>query len=369
MAPPLRHVYVHIPFCHRICPYCSFFKHQPGSTDISAFLEALIKEARTVRRDHPLAIESIYFGGGTPSMLSTRHFTDFLPAFVESLGRPEPAEWTLEANPMTFDSAKASVWKAHGINRVSLGVQAWDQPTLQTLGRDHSPEHAESSVHILKEIGFDTVNIDLMFSIPGQSIEAWEDTLSRTIALQPDHISTYNLNYEEDTEFFDRLKRGVYRQDDDADVPFFETAMAQLAEAGFDHYEISNYAKPRKQSRHNRAYWKGADFIGLGPSAFSTMNRKRWQNICDTGAYIQEINQDQSAALPGEDLDDASLRCERIALELRTSRGISREMIGTGRDEVLATLAEAYYIELSETHVRLTNSGKLLADAVACELL
>lgn len=270
---------------------------------------------------------------------------------------------------MTFDREKAEWLRRCGVTRASLGVQAWDAETLRTLGRDHTPEQAGESLRVLRDAGFPVVSVDLMFSIPGQSLAAWEDTLRRTIALEPEHISAYNLNYEEDTEFFDRLKKGIYRQDDEADVPFFERAMTMLGDAGFCHYEISNYARDGRESRHNRGYWEGRDYLGLGPSAFSTHKRRRWQNVCSTTGYIRQMRAQGSAALPAEELDDEAWRCERLALELRTRSGVSMATIGPGRAAAIADLAEAGYVVREGERVRLTDQGKMLADSVAAHLL
>lgn len=335
------------------------------------FLECLIVEAKGAKERWPLELETIYFGGGTPSMISQSHLEWFLPELVGAL-EIDPAgleEWTMEMNPMTFDSAKAELLQRIGISRASLGVQSWDSATLQTLGRDHSPEQAEESFRVLRGAGFAKVSLDLMFSIPGQTLSSWTQTLERTVELEPDHVSAYNLNYEEDTEFFDRLKRGIYRQDDEADVPFFEAAMSMLGAAGFEHYEISNYAQHEHESAHNRGYWEGSDYIGLGPSAFSTHARERWQNVCSTEGYIKQIRSRGAASLPGERLDDAAWRCERLALELRTRRGVSLDIVGSGFDQEMNELVDAGYVEVRDRRLVLTDAGKMLADSVAGHLL
>ena len=328
-------------------------------------------EARAARESWPLNLDTIYFGGGTPTFLSHHHLERFLPELLEALA-VDPSrltEWTTEMNPMTFDESKLRLLSDAGVTRASLGVQAWDSETLNTLGRDHSPEQGRDSLDLLRVQAFPKISIDLMFSIPGQSLQAWKQTLETTIALAPDHISAYNLNYEEDTEFFDRLQRGVYRQSDDADVPFFEAAMAMLGNAGYEQYEISNYALPGAQSVHNRGYWEGNDYIGIGPSAFSTVARQRWQNVCSTEGYTKKIRQNGLAALPFEPIDDAAWRCERLALELRTARGVSFDTIGGDKAERVADLESQGLVSRSATRVMLTNQGKMLADSVAEYLL
>ena len=181
----------------------------------------------------------------------------------------------MEANPGSVSARKAAVLKKFGVNRISLGVQSWDDELLKLLGREHNAQQAQESFRILRAAGLTNINIDLMFGLPRQTIDQWRATLEKTIALEPDHISTYCLTYEEDTEFFLRHVKGEFRQDADADAGFFEMTMATLENAGYGHYEISNYARPGFESVHNRAYWLGEDYLGIGPSAVSTIGTQR----------------------------------------------------------------------------------------------
>ena len=360
----IRHLYVHIPFCHRICPYCSFYKHEPGSTDTAAFLRALTTEARAAAEKWPGRIqpETIYFGGGTPTLLSTTHLEKWLPEFRAVFDLSALREWTVEINPRTISDRKAALLLEHGVTRASLGVQAWDEPTLSVLGRDHAPAEAEAAYHILRRAGFPVVNIDLMFSVPGQPLETWRETLRRTIALQPDHVSAYNLTYEEDTAFFDKLTAGEYARDEDEDTACFAAAMSLLGDAGYSHYEISNYARPGFESVHNQSYWTGADYLGFGPSAVSTIDRTRWKNIESTTLYIQ----DPSAARQTEHLTDEQWSCERIALELRTTRGVALTHLPDASRT--ADLTAAGMAEVIGERLRLTEKGKFLADTIAGHL-
>ena len=362
----LNHLYVHIPFCHRICPYCSFHKHTPGSTDIGRFVDALIREYEILSEKHALDLTTIYFGGGTPSMLSRTH----LEKLIRALPTGELEEFTLEANPASFEIEKAKLLRDLGVTRVSLGVQSFDPSTLATLGRDHAPEDAKTAFAILREADIPSVNIDLMFAIPGQSLETWLDTLQRTIALNPDHVSAYNLNYEEDTEFFEKLTAGEYSQDPDDDAEFFHRASEILETAGFAHYEISNYAKPGHESIHNRAYWRGADYLGIGPSAVSTIARHRWKNIPDTELYMKLIDGERpsAAAQETETLDDEAVRTERVALLLRTSEGVPASYLGD-TDDSAAPLLNAGLIDHSNDVLTLTKKGMPLADEIAAHLL
>ena len=191
----------------------------------------------------------------------------------------------MEANPGSVSPRKAEALRNLGVNRISLGVQSWDDELLKLLGREHNAAQAEDSFHILRQAGFTNLNIDLMFGLPGQTLAQWETTLRKTIALGPEHISTYCLTYEEGTEFFARQVRGEFREDPDSDARFLESAMQLLESAGFEHYEISNYARAGYASSHNRGYWAGEDYLGIGPSAFSTVGLERYQNVSDYRRY------------------------------------------------------------------------------------
>ena len=367
--PPIRHLYLHIPFCHRICPYCSFYKHLPGETDQAAFLRAIVKEAEQARKlwGDRLELETIYWGGGTPSLLSVRALESFLPALHSALGEPKPGEWTVEMNPVTLTPAKLEMFRQHGVTRASLGVQAWDCETLQTLGRDHSPEQAEEAYQMLRTAEFPKVSLDLMFSVPGQALESWCGSLEKTISLQPDHISCYNLTYEEDTAYFERFQKGEYTRDEHVDEAFFSEAMDRLQAAGYAQYEISNYAREGSESLHNRGYWRGADYLGLGPSAVSTIDRVRLKNVSDTAAYIQCVSRDESPAMEAEHLAPDQWRCERLALELRTSRGVDVQWL-EGLERQVGELASEGLAEMKEGRLCLTRRGKMVADSVIAHL-
>lgn len=364
-------LYLHIPFCHRICPYCSFYKHTPGNTPIGEFVTALSKEAaHRIKSNSDLnAPTSIYLGGGTPSMLSSRHLANLFGSLHKSFDFSNVKEVTLEANPATFDLKKAKLFKTLGVTRVSLGIQSFTPHVLKTLGREHSPEQATASVETLQDADIASVNIDLMFSIPGQSLADWESTLRHAVSLAPDHISAYNLTYEEDTAFFESLRNGTYQENEDHDADHYHLAEEILTTAGFDHYETSNYAQPARHSQHNQGYWLGADYLGLGPSAVSTVNGIREKNIPDTAAYIHQINSIGTAIHESETLTLAQRRIEIIALGLRTTRGIPLELLGTESMEKAKTLATENLLTLGETHLRLTTLGRPLVDPIAAELI
>ena len=366
----VRHIYVHIPFCARICPYCAFYKDLLDRSQTSRFCEALLRELelneshrRTGDRRSLLRPSTIYFGGGTPTALNIAQLELLLRGFHERLELSQLVEWTIEANPGSVSARKAVLLKKFGVNRISLGVQSWDDELLRLLGREHNAQQAEESFRILRDAGFTNINVDLMFGLPGQTVDQWRATLEKTIALQPEHISTYCLTYEEDTEFFLRHARGEFRQDSDVDAEFFEMKIGILEDAGYRHYEISNYARPGFESLHNRAYWLGKDYLGIGPSAVSTIGMQRWQNVCDYRAYIDRALAGQSPRESSENLTDQMKRTERIALSLRTRDGVSAGELkdfGTETDELVGL----GLLQRSNGNFILTPKGKALTDSI-----
>ncbi|MES2660762.1 MAG: radical SAM family heme chaperone HemW [Verrucomicrobiota bacterium] len=359
-------LYLHIPFCHRVCPYCSFYKHTPGSTSIGSFVDALAAETRSRLIETP---RTIYLGGGTPSMLSPGHLTKLFTALHDKIDFSKLDEVTMEANPATFDASKARLFRDLGVTRVSLGIQSFTPHVLEILGREHSVAQASESVGILREAGIPSINIDLMFSIPGQSKDDWEQTLEHAIALEPDHISAYNLTYEEDTAFFESLRRGEMRENEDHDAEFFHLADELLTSAGFDHYETSNYARPGHQSTHNQGYWCGEDYLGLGPSAVSTLDGVRWKNVPDTARYVSQVQAIGNALIESETLDAEARRLERIALGLRTKEGISLDLLSPESRESASHFASEGLAKIENDRLILIHHGRALVDPIAAELV
>jgi oxygen-independent coproporphyrinogen-3 oxidase len=359
-------LYIHIPFCHRVCPYCSFYKHTPGATSIGSFVDALAKEADQRLMAQP---RTIYLGGGTPSMLSPGHLTRLFNALHQKVDFSKTDEVTLEANPATFDPAKAALFQKLGVTRVSLGIQSFSPHVLQTLGREHTVPQADESVRILRDAGIPSINIDLMFSIPGQSKADWEKTLAHAVSLNPDHISAYNLTYEEDTAFFESLRRGEMREDEDHDAEFFHLADELLGTSGFDHYETSNYAKPGHHSTHNQGYWRGEDYLGLGPSAVSTLDGVRWKNVADTSRYVSQVTSIGNALTESETLGEEDRRLERIALGLRTKEGIPLELLDPTAREKAALFIREGFARSDGGRFILIHHGRALVDPIATELV
>ena len=330
-----------------------------------AFLDAILEEVRRQGASHAIEPETIYFGGGTPSMLSLGELEYLLTGLQALLPMERLAEWTFEINPSTVSPAKASLLRRLGVNRISMGVQSWDDAVLRTLGRAHTAAQAEETFHVLRAAGFENINLDLMFGIPGQSREQWQRSLRHTAALGPEHVSAYCLTYEEDTRYFEQLRSGAFTQDNEHDAGMFEEAMDFLPAAGYAHYEISNYARPGFESRHNFGYWQGHDYLGFGPSAFSTVGARRWQNVPDSAAYIAQLGRGLCPVSFEEAISDRIRAGETIAFGLRTDRGIPLPAAAPWQAEV----EELHTLGLLESsrdgRLRLTRRGKLMADSVA----
>jgi oxygen-independent coproporphyrinogen-3 oxidase len=277
-------------------------------------------------------------------------------------------EFTLEVNPATVTPKKAAAWRAAGVNRISLGAQSFDAEMLKLLGRQHAPGDIAETCALLRGHGFENINIDLMFALPGQSEARWEETLRAALACAPKHVSAYALTYEEDTPFFEKraraMERGEWREDEAREIAMFERTRDVLGAAGLVDYEISNFALPGFESQHNLAYWRGADYLGLGPSACSTVGGLRWRNAPDTRAYAERISLGEPVRGEMERLDAATRAKERIMFGLRMREGVLRAEFGSDAARLKELAAHGLAFE-EEGRVRLTRRGQLVADSVA----
>ncbi|MEO8205647.1 MAG: radical SAM family heme chaperone HemW [Chthoniobacterales bacterium] len=357
----VEHLYVHIPFCPKICPYCSFYKEASDRNKTQAFLDAVLAEAR--QYGATVKPKTVFFGGGTPSALSTRQLDYLLGGLHRLIDFSAVTEWTLEMNPATVSLEKAELLLKHGVNRISMGVQSWDEKLLIALGRVHDRAQALRSYKILREAKVPNINLDFIFGIPGQTRETWEETLRTTASLQPEHISAYCLTYEEDTDFMKRLQSGAVRPDEELDADLFEMTRDILAESDFAQYEISNYSRPGKECLHNLGYWEGDDYVGLGPSAFSTVGARRWKNISDTAEYIRRVNEKLPVADFIEDLNDQTRLAERIAFSLRTNRGIPQELLAP-YSSIVNGYVDLGLMQPASGRWQLTRKGLLVADEI-----
>lgn len=305
-------------------------------------------------------------------MLSNTHLNKLVRGIGEVVDIASLDEFSFEANPATFTPRKVALWKELGMTRVSLGAQSWESDILSLLGRSHSPEDIEESVRILRGEGIPEVNIDLMFSIPGQTIDQWKHTLDMAIRANPDHVSAYNLTYEEGTPFYRMLEEKGTMIDEERDALFFETAHSMLQAASYAHYETSNYARQGKISHHNMGYWRGDDYVGIGPGAVGTIQRQRTENTADTNLYIEST---LAHGLPDssiEELSNADIQLERAALLLRTNLGIPPHLLPKESEPLLHSLIDESLAERKqidgEERIVLTVKGSMLADEIVSSL-
>ena len=374
----VRHLYVHIPFCAAKCDYCAFYSEPAQAARVERFLGALSREIQKVAAR--LEPETIFFGGGTPSILTEHQFEHLLSQLrgcipsLESRITSHDFEWTIEMNPATVSLEKARLLRAFGVNRASLGVQSFDDELLKRLGRVHTAAMARESLVTLREVGFDNLNLDFIFAIPGQTPAQWEQTLRQAVALKPQHLSTYELTYEEDTPLFRRLQaRGVARLDEAAATGMYERMLALTAEAGFRQYEISNIARPGRECRHNLNAWRGGDYVGVGPSACGYVDGWRYRNVADIDGYITRIERGESPTEHAEKLSPRACAGELAAFALRMNEGISaaafEQQTGFRLEQLwpdaLRELAAQKLVEWDGERLRLTRRGRLLADTVA----
>jgi oxygen-independent coproporphyrinogen-3 oxidase len=365
-ATGAKHLYLHIPFCLQICPYCSFYKDLAGPGKADPLVDGIIREAELFANG--IAPETVFIGGGTPTALSVSQLERLFAGLGRHADFSRVTEFTIEMNPATVTARKAEFLQSRGVNRVSMGVQSWDPELLRVLGRVHDAQQVRESFAVLRAAGYDNLNLDLIYGVPGQTLPQWEDSLRRTIELQPDHISAYCLTYEEDTEYFERLQRGEFRENTDQDAAFFERGVELLSDAGYAQYEISNHARPGRASLHNIAYWEGADYLGLGPSAWSTVGERRWQNVPDTAAYVRAMRSGVRPISTEEILPPETREAEKIAFGLRMNAGIDPAQL-TGNRDLVTSLREEGLLEDHGPRVRLTARGRLLADEIAAELI
>jgi len=352
----IRHVYFHIPFCTHICPYCSFVKTRNLTRHLKPFPDALRRELEEAGHYFDLAPETVFFGGGTPSALSLSQIEqvrEFWP--WESI-----PEFTLEANPVTISEKKAEALLEWGVNRISLGVQAFDEDSLQLLGRAHRRDGVLSTVRCLQRAGFENLNIDLMFALPGQSLETFLESLDQALALNPQHLSLYELTLEEDTEFLKRYQAGELAVSPEG-AQMHEEAIRRLGREGFRHYEVSNFARPGYECRHNLACWRGEDYLGLGPGACSTVGANRWMNCPDIESYLKNPLQ---ACL--EVLGHETRRFENLYLGLRTDEGVPLDWVP---DDRRRALEKENLAATKNGRMILQGKGRLLVDAIVEDAL
>jgi oxygen-independent coproporphyrinogen-3 oxidase len=380
-------LYIHIPFCHAICSYCDFNVYAGLSRLMPAFAQALAREIRVVGAGRGLPVHSIFFGGGTPSAMPAALIGDILSVCRESFDIAADAEITLEANPDRLERAEVAAWRALGINRVSFGAQSAQPSELRLFRRTHTFADVATAVQIAREASFDNISLDLIYGIPDQTLDAWRDTLAQSLALAPDHLSLYSLTVEEGTPLSRWVARGqTPAPDPDRAADMYEWAQNALAAAGFAHYEIANWARPGKESRHNLTYWRNAPYLGFGPGAHGSYGGWRYWTVLRPQDYIARLDAADatpdfpfSPALDGRESIDRALEMgETMMLGLRLIReGIAfnrfRERFGLdARDVYVGEIAELEALDLLERdadRLRLTRRGRALGNEVFAAFL
>ena len=327
-------LYLHVPFCARKCAYCAFYSEAADGATINRYLAALARELEMVAPD--LKPRTVFFGGGTPSLLNLRQWEKIFGT-MDRLGLLGAAEWTVECNPATVTADKAKLLRAHGVNRISLGVQSLDEPLLERLGRIHTRGQVFKAFDALRQAGFDNLNVDLMFALPGQTMDTWRATLDEALALGSEHLSSYEVIYEEDAPLFAQLRAGQFAVDEDLACAMYKEWLDRAAAAGFRPYEIANLARhrgaspdagapadpeiPDRACQHNVNYWRGGAFHGVGPSATSYIGGVRTKNWSNTALYCEHLEQGRRPVESSEQLSPLARAGETAAFGLRMAAG------------------------------------------------
>lgn len=366
-------LYVHVPFCTVKCGYCDFYSHANTPDAFAPLIDALLVELDQATASNSSRVETIFVGGGTPTVLPP----PLLDRLIQRLGaisrRDNAVEFTVEANPATVDDEKAAILASAGVDRVSMGAQSFNTAELRMLDRTHQPADVAASMKILQRAGLTRFNLDLIFGIPGQTLESWLASLHAAIDLEAEHLSCYGLTYEPDTPLRRSLDAGhTTPLDEDLEARMYLAAIDTLSAAGYRQYEISNHAMPNRECRHNLRYWYNLPGIGMGPAAASYVDGRRWRNLPDTAEYIRRIRRGESPAIDLEHLSSLRRAGETAMLALRLNEGIQRERFHqtTGYDPFdlfarqIREHTSAGLLRVDHDRIALTRRGLLLADAV-----
>ncbi|MCL2784751.1 MAG: radical SAM family heme chaperone HemW [Propionibacteriaceae bacterium] len=372
-ASPLS-LYIHIPWCLRRCGYCDFNTYVLGdlewATGIWPYLQAIRDEIQRASSQGDFQVTTIFFGGGTPTVLETFDFEYILEAISEFFNVAPDAEITTEANPETLTLQGLKELRALGINRLSLGVQSFVPHVLNTLDRSHTPGHVRQIVTKARKAGFENLSVDLIYGTPGESMKDWETTLNQTLDLNPDHISAYSLIVEGNTPLARRIAAGELPPTDEDDLADkYIRADEAFTQAGLPWYEVSNWAKPGHQCRHNLAYWHSQPWWGIGVGAHSYINKTRWWNLKYPPTYVEAWKTGESTIKGREDLSEEQIRMESIMLGIRLVEGFDKGLLTeTELARVQSFLDSGYLIE-QDTHLIPTLTGRLTADRILRDIL
>lgn len=372
-------IYIHIPFCVSKCFYCDFNSYTDKSYIIEDYIKYLKKEIDLYSVElKDYKVKTIFIGGGTPSCIDSKFLCDIVNHIYKKFNLSTLIEFTIEANPKTLNKHKLNDYKNLGINRISLGLQSFNDKLLKRIGRIHTARDFLESYDLVRKFGFDNVNIDVMFNLPGQTIEDVIDTLEKVIKLKPEHISFYSLKIEEGTLFYKLYNESrLNLPDEDIEREMYYKGIELLEDNNFIHYEISNFAKPGYECKHNLIYWNVKPYLGLGLSAHSNINSKRWSNFGDFKQYFKCLNEDSLPIEESEKIDKEMEMAEFMILGLRLIKGIKKSdfnnRFGLNVENVygrqLKSLEDKGLIENKEEYIKLTKKGIDLSNLVFVELL
>jgi putative oxygen-independent coproporphyrinogen III oxidase len=366
--------YLHIPFCDHICFYCDFNKVFLEGQPVEEYIDAVITEMAIMKERHPQEkLETFYIGGGTPTTLTAPQLDRLLSGIQTHFPMDKGAEFTVEANPESASFEKFAVLKEHGVNRISMGVQSFDNAILKRIGRIHTSDQVYRCVDDARRAGFENISIDLIFRLPTQTIERFQETLTKALELDLPHYSIYALILENKTIFYNLMRQGklpLPSEDDEADM--FQLAMETMEAAGRYQYEISNYAKPGFQSQHNLAYWKNDHYFGFGAGAHGYLGDTRYNNHGPIQHYLEPLRAKQSPIIYQQSLTQQNKMEEEFMLGLRTMKGVDRSLFERKFNqtteavyqEELDTLLDRQLIKLEDNHIRLTKKGVFLGNEV-----
>ncbi len=369
-------LYVHIPYCETKCGYCDFYSVPLMDRPTGALVSSIIAELRH-RVTSDRTIRTVFVGGGTPTVLHIDDFRRFFSAMAEVLRGSRLEEFTVEANPATLDAEKMAVMVDAGVDRISMGAQSWHAEELATLERLHSANDIAPSVEIARSAGIDRMNLDLIFGIPGQSEATWGASLRRTMELGVDHIACYGLTYEPGTRLTAMHQAGrLTACDEDLELAMYRQAIATLGQAGYEQYEISNFAQPGQQSVHNLIYWRQEPYIGVGPSAAGLVDGLRYKNVADIGLYQKRVAERGDASLDSERVTGADRAAEYLLTGLRLNAGVDLDQVSTLCDvnvpgvlhDTIEELEQLALVITGGGTLRLSTSGRELGDSVISKL-
>jgi oxygen-independent coproporphyrinogen-3 oxidase len=366
-------LYIHIPFCLSKCGYCSFYSIKSVNL-ISEYITALKKEIKYYRKTFS-SFDSIYIGGGTPSLLAPEQIADIFTAINKNYKIDVNSEITMEANPGDISYQYLKELRGVGINRLNIGVQSFDDKILQLLGRRHSAQEAIAAIEVARAAGFDNLGIDLIYGVHGLSVKSWENTLLKAVSFAPEHLSAYQLSLDSKTPLYKKyFLNGWHLPDDNTQLKLFLTTAEELENADYIHYEVSNFARLDKfKSRHNQKYWQHTPYLGLGPAAHSLLDNKRWWNKATVKTYLNEISQGKMPMEETETLSTEQLQLEALFLGLRTKTGIDLKLykkrygvdLLKDKKTIINALIKNELVELKNGFLRPTRSGMAVADSLA----